>query len=82
LRTCPPDDFGKVAEFYRGRYPAPRAMRQAGGQGSPGVLVLVISSFPETRDVMASEDRADGGTRIVLRHHTGRKPTSPKKAGA
>ena len=75
-----PDEFSKVADFYRGRYPAPLTMSQTGGNKTPGVLAMVLSSFPHSRNVTVSEDLAGGGTQITLRCVT--RPSPQGKPGS
>ena len=62
-----PDGFSEVAEFYRGKYPAPLTMSQTGGDKTPAVLAMVLSSFPHSRNVTVLEDLAGNGTQITLR---------------
>jgi len=76
-----PDDCGRVAKFYRDKYPAPLTMSQSGGQGSPGGLAMAISGFPQSRSVTVSEDLAGGGTQIMLQRFTGPDPKDPRRAG-
>jgi hypothetical protein len=72
-----PDDFDTVARFYKGEYPSPQTIRESGGGGTPRVLELTIGGFPDNKDVMVREDRANGVTVILLQHSTGGDRPAP-----
>jgi hypothetical protein len=74
-----PDDFDKVARFYKGEYPSPQTIGESGGAGAPRVLELTIGSSPDSSSVMVREDKVNGVTVILLQHSTGaRLPPKPK----
>ena len=75
MRT--PDDFDTVAKFYKGEYPSPQTIRESGGGGTPRVLELVIGGFPDSKDVMVREDKANGVTVVLLQHSTGGDRPAP-----
>ncbi len=75
-----PDDFDKVARFYKGEYPRPQTISESGGGGNPRVLELTIGGFPDSGSVVVRENKVNGVTVVLLQHNTGGNRPRPRQA--
>ena len=71
----------EVARFYRDRHPKALTQEPNSRHGAPLALLLTISSDPDMKSVMVSEDREKGGTKIMLQHCTEMSKAGLRKVG-